>query len=232
MKNVRALSEPPPLWTLSLGTAVADVLTRGAAMGLLGAQGAGAAGLVAPSAPLDARHLHQLLQGLQQHGIGSDARHLLAPLLQANGPTQEALERMDPAAQQAVALGLRRLSEALEDSAAPAAEWPAMRAIFGDEMLGALLEVSPASLRRYAGGERATPQAVADRLHWLALVVADLAGAYNDFGMRRWFERPRSQLGGKSPRQLLGKRWSVDGEAAARVRALASALRGANPLAA
>jgi hypothetical protein len=73
---------------------------------------------------------------------------------------------------------------------------------------------------------------VAERLHWLALVVADLAGAYNDYGMRRWFERPRSQLGGKSPRQLLGRRWNIDSEATARVRALASVLRGANPLAA
>jgi hypothetical protein len=73
---------------------------------------------------------------------------------------------------------------------------------------------------------------VAARLHWLAMVVADLAGAYNNFGIRRWFERPRSQLQGKSPRQVLGNAWSPDDEAASRVRALASVLSGAQPLAA
>jgi hypothetical protein len=37
---------------------------------------------------------------------------------------------------------------------------------------------------------------VAERLHWLAMVVADLAGSYNALGIRRWFERPRALLGG------------------------------------
>lgn len=225
MSRVRHASEPAPGWGTAPGSLLADLLVRSAAMGLLG--------IPAPAAlpAADGRSLARLLKALQRHGIGGDAGRSLAPLLQepaGSGP----LDELDAAAQRALALGLNRLAEALEDSAAPAAEWPAMRAVFGDEMLGVLLEVSPASLRRYAGAERATPQPVAERLHWLALVVADLAGAYNDFGMRRWFERPRSQLDGKSPRQLLGRRWSIDGEAATRVRALASVLRGANPLAA
>ncbi|MBL8342677.1 MAG: hypothetical protein JNL30_14505 [Rubrivivax sp.] len=239
MRDFRFASEPPPAWGTPLGAALADLLTRGVAMGLLGDP---AAALAAP----DGERLARLLQALQRHGIGGDAARALAPLLPAAGGTRRGQRAgqaaaVDPAAapqaidaptQHALALEVKRLAEALEDSAAPAAEWPAMRAVFGDEMLGALVEVSPASLRRYAGGERATPQEVADRLHWLALVVADLAGAYNDFGMRRWFERPRTQLSGKSPRQLLGRRWHVDGEPAQRVRALAAVLRGAHPLAA
>ena len=229
MSKVRFASEPAPTWGTPLGGVLADLLARGAAMGLLGG---GASVATAP----DGHNLAQLLQALQRHGIGGDAARALAPLLQ-QGPGRTAarglsLQDLDTPAQQALALGLQRLAEALEDSAAPAAEWPAMRAIFGDDVLGTLLEVSPASLRRYASAERATPQPVAERLHWLALVVADLAGAYNDFGMRRWFERPRSQLGGKSPRQLLGRGWNIDGVAATRVRALASVLRGAHPLAA
>jgi len=64
------------------------------------------------------------------------------------------------------------------------------------------------------------------------MVAADLAGGYNAFGIRRWFERPRSQLGGASPRQRLGADWGVDGEPAVGVRALAAALVGAQPLAA
>jgi hypothetical protein len=107
-----------------------------------------------------------------------------------------------------------------------------MREVFGDDMLVELLGVGASSLRRYAGGERATPDEVAARLHWLAMVVADLAGAYNDFGIRRWFERPRSQLDGKSPRQTLGSAWTPEDAAAAQVRALAGVLAGAQPLAA
>lgn len=225
MRGVLFTSEPTPGWSLPPSHVLADLLARSAAMGLLGHPPASAMPLA------DGRSLARLLKALQRHGIGGDAGRALAPLLQepaGAGP----LDELDEPTQRVLALGLMRLAEALEDSAAPAAEWPAMRAVFGDDMLGALLEISPASLRRYAGAERATPQPVAERLHWLALVVADLAGAYNDFGMRRWFERPRSQLDGKSPRQLLGRRWSIDGEAATRVRALASVLRGANPLAA
>jgi hypothetical protein len=239
MRQLRYVAEPAPAWNTPLDIALADLLTRGAAMGLLGAPAATAASAAtAAAAPgHDRQRLAQLLQGLRLHGIGGDAARALAPLLPARrargaAAAPEPIEALDAPAQQALALAVQRLAAALEDSAAPAAEWPAMRAVFGDEMLGALVEVSPASLRRYAGGERATPQEVADRLHWLALVVADLAGAYNEFGMRRWFERPRTQLGGKSPRQLLGRRWHVDGEAAQRVRALASVLRGAHPLAA
>jgi hypothetical protein len=70
------------------------------------------------------------------------------------------------------------------------------------------------------------PDAVAARIHWLALVSSDLAGAYNALGIRRWFDRPRTQLDGKSPRQLLGRGWNPDGAKAERVRALAAALAG------
>jgi hypothetical protein len=231
VSKIQVVSEPALTWGPSPAAALADVLARAEAMGLLRtASGRSAAGHPAGG-------LAELQQALRRHSIGGDAARALDALVPARrgaGTTslQAALAALDAPAQQALAQQLRRVTEALEDSAVPAAEWPAMRGIFGDEMLGSLLEVSPASLRRYAGGTRATPQSVADRLHWLALVVADLAGAYNDFGMRRWFERPRSQLGGKSPRQLLGRGWHVDGEAARKVRALASVLRGANPLAA
>ena len=83
-----------------------------------------------------------------------------------------------------------------------------MRRIFGDEALTDLLDISLSSLKRYAGEERATPQVIAERLHWVAMVVADLAGSYNEFGIRRWFERQRRQLDGRSPRKTLGPQWS------------------------
>lgn len=87
-------------------------------------------------------------------------------------------------------------------------------------------------MRRYASAERATPDDVAARLHWLAMLVADLAGAYNDHGIRRWLQRPRTQLQGRSPWQWLGEAWSPDGDAAQQVRALAAVLSGPQALAA
>ena len=89
---------------------------------------------------------------------------------------------------------LEKVNVALDESPSPATEWGALRETLGDTLLAALVGISDASLRRYASGQRETPQKVAERLHWLALVVGDLAGSYNAFGIRRWFERPRQQL--------------------------------------
>lgn len=197
--------------------ALAALLTRSAAMGVL----------TGPAVSrLDPSAIRRLVKALQRYGIGAEAGVDLAPL------TSDAGAPMDPRTRRQVAAGIARLNDALEASAAPAAEWPAMRSVFGDDALASLLSVSQSSMRRYAAGERPTPDDVAARLHWLAMVVADLAGAYNDFGIRRWFERPRVQLDGSSPRRLLGPRWSPDDEAARRVRELAQVLTGAQPLAA
>ncbi|MDP8905271.1 MAG: hypothetical protein M3N29_08140, partial [Chloroflexota bacterium] len=86
---------------------------------------------------------------------------------------------------------------------------------------------SPVSLRRYIAGTRAVPDAVAARAHWLAMLVADLAGAYNSLGIRRWFDRPRSHLGARSPREVLGRNWDPDDPSVQAVRDLAAALAGA-----
>jgi hypothetical protein len=45
--------------------------------------------------------------------------------------------------------------------------------------------------------ERAVGAVEANRLHWLALVVADLAGSYNAIGIRRWC--PRGSCAGCEP---------------------------------
>jgi len=96
----------------------------------------------------------------------------------------------------------------------------------GEELLAELVGVSVSSVRRYAGGSRATPQDVAERLHFLSLLIADLAGSYNDFGIRRWLNRPCTPLGGRSPASLLGE-FDPEGPAAAAVATLAATLVGA-----
>ena len=107
---------------------------------------------------------------------------------------------------------------------APESEWVPLRHHLGDDLLAEVIGVSEASLRRYASGSRPTPDLVGERLHWLALVVADLRGAYTDRGVRRWFRRPRTALGGASPAQVLREGLDPDSPRTAEVRALAHAL--------
>lgn len=218
MNEIRLDPDHQPPWASAITPALAGLVTRSVAMGVL--EGA-------PVTRLDAALVRRLVRALQQHRIGGDAGAMLAPLAKASesAPLGSVDERE-------MVRNLGRLSSALEDSATPQTEWATMRAIFGDELLVQLLGVAASSLRRYAAAERSTPDDVAARLHWLALVVADLTGAYNEFGIRRWFQRPRSRLGGKSPQQLLGAGWSPDHPAAHQVRQLAAVLSGPQTFAA
>lgn len=199
-----------------LAQRLGHLFSRSAAMGLLSAR---------QVTELSPRSVRGLVTDLQQHGLAGRAGIFLAPLM------QDGLQTWDAATERRLEHDLGQLAQALEDSPNPATEWSSMRQTLGDELLSALLDVSASSLRRYAAGERSTPEAIAARLHWLAMVVSDLAGAYNVLGMRRWFERPRAQLDGQSPRAVLGRVWLPDDANAQRVRALAAALSGAQPLA-
>ncbi len=216
MRNVHLLPDAGFASHAGLAQRLVGLFNRSAAMGLLSQ---------ATVSQLDPVSIRNLVADLQQHGIATGAAVGLAPLMR-EGPL-----RWNLAATRQLENQLDQVTQALEDSPAPATEWPTMRAVFGDEWLAGLLQISASSLRRYAGAERTTPSPVVDQLHWLAMVVSDLAGAYNDAGMRRWFERPRAQLAGQSPRAALGSGWHPDDEAAVRVRALAAALSGAQPLA-
>lgn len=113
---------------------------------------------------------------------------------------------------------------AIEESPVPSHEWRSLEQIFGVERLASLLGTSPASVRRYQAGSRETPDVIADRLHFLAMVVGDLAGAYNEIGIRRWFERSRALLEGRKPADLLRGEWNPESPEALRVRELARSL--------
>ena len=65
---------------------------------------------------------------------------------------------------------------------------------------------------------------IAARLHFLALLVGDLAGSYNDIGVRRWFQRQRTRLDGRAPADLLTGEWDPDDPGARRVREVAREL--------
>ena len=128
---------------------------------------------------------------------------------------------------QLLAATLRQLADALEDSPLPKSEARELASVFGWELLSEMVSSSPVSLRRYASTQREAPDDIAGRMHWLAKVVGQLRGAYNDAGIRRWFERPRAQLQGEAPKAFLVRSWSPDQPDIEAVWKLARSLAGA-----
>jgi hypothetical protein len=102
---------------------------------------------------------------------------------------------------------LAHLNMALEESPVPEFEWNRLTEVLGLELLSRLLGISTSSVRRYKAAARTTPDDAADRLHFLSLVVGDLSGAYNQIGIRQWFERQRAQLDGRTPLDWLSSPW-------------------------
>jgi uncharacterized protein (DUF2384 family) len=96
--------------------------------------------------------------------------------------------------------------------------------LFGPDRLAQLAGVSAISLRRYAAGVREAPDDVAGRLHVLARIVGELRGAYNDQGIRRWFERRRTTLDDRTPQELLAGAWDPEADGPGAVLALARSL--------
>jgi hypothetical protein len=201
MLRIRSVGEPFTTPRLAVkGTAA---LARADAMGLLEERDQGVT--------LDATIFGRLAARLRKAGIGG----AVVPTLTAVAKEPALFEQC-----------LDQLNDALEVSPAPATEWTRLLGVLGREVLARLLGVSPVSVRRYAATARETPDDVAARLHWLALTVGDLAGAYNEIGIRQWFERKRTQLGGRAPAQLLTGHWKPDDAGPQQVRALAAALSG------
>jgi len=106
----------------------------------------------------------------------------------------------------------------------PEFEWNRLTDFLGLPLLSRLLGISAVSIRRYKAAARTTPDDVADRLHFLSLVVGDLGGAYNEIGIRQWFERKRTQLDGRTPLDSLKTRWKPTQPGPRRLRDLARAL--------
>ena len=119
---------------------------------------------------------------------------------------------------------LHDLNQALEESPVPEREWPRLIDVLGVEPLARLLGISASSIRRYKEQSRETPGQIAARLHFLALIVGDLAGTYNNIGVRAWFDRVRKSLGDKSPAQVLIGSWKPEEEGPRRVRELSRSL--------
>jgi len=176
------------------------------------ARRAEAMGLVEPGAAIrnDVATVRHLANRVRRAGIAAAAADEIANVAR-------------PTAAEIAAL-LEMIVAALEASPVPKFEWGGLARVFAPEELAALLNISASSLKRYEHGERATPDRIAARLHFLALVVGDLAGSYNDIGIRRWFHRKRTSLDGRAPAAILVGEWDPDEEGPLRVRALARSL--------
>ena len=167
---------------------------------------------------LDAALLDELAACLQSAGVASEpAARLRADIAGGRGSRVSADD-------------LRAVVEALDASPMPDGEWQPARELLGDELLARLVGgVSQSSLHRYAAGTRETPDDIAWRLHVVARLLAALLGSYNAYGVRRWFERRRSALGGLAPVQVLETARDEDDELLLTALALADDLTGAGP---
>lgn len=149
-------------------------------------------------------------------------------LARAGVAQEPALLLADPVGgDEQIADALRRTIAAVDASPHPEGEWAPARELLGEELLARLVHVSPSSLRRYATGARPTPDAVAWRLHAVARILAALVGSYNAYGVRRWFERPRTVLDGRTPAELVAEALTEEDSDLARVLVLAESLTGA-----
>jgi len=204
MTVIRIQSVEEPFDTPTTVRSAVSFLSRAETMGFLGAEGL---------EHLDIAAVREVIDAMALAGLGAGPGALLhVPDAEISGSD--------------IAAVLGELEDILESSPAPEREWPILTDLFGIESLAQLLAISPASVRRYLRGDRATPDSVAARLHFLSMVVSDLSGAYNDFGIRRWFGRVRSGLDGLAPREFLTDDWDPDEPGPRRVRALARALLG------
>lgn len=74
---------------------------------------------------------------------------------------------------------------------------------------------------------QANPDPTFARLRFLAGVMDDLAGGYDETGVRRWFDRRRTALGDRAPAEVLADGWMPDDEGPERVKRLAAGVRSA-----
>jgi hypothetical protein len=197
--NIQITSILPPLEEEHLYPRATRFLRRADSMGLLDE----------PIKELSAAVVRRVAQRLSKRGLASD----LAARLTAAPSRDELVRYLDAAL------------VALDESPVPAAELAKLSSILGHELLVGMLEISPASLQRYQNGEREAPDAIAEKAHFLTSVIAALEGTYNEFGVRRWFERPRSTFNGRTARQLLSRRWNPSEESVRSVLAAAESLQ-------
>ena len=161
---------------------------------------------------LDGNLFGQALGEIAGYGVAS-ARVLEWPTFADKGPDE-------------LAGWVGAIRAELDACPVPEREIEKLEAVLGAAELVTLLGISVSAFQRYRRSERDIPDAVAWRAHVLAGMVGDLAGSYNDVGIRGWFRRGRSQLGDRAPSSILSGAWDPDSDDVLLVRDLAGSLVG------
>jgi hypothetical protein len=200
MLAVQISAAAPPFDRPTLGVRAARLLGLAEAMGLLPAGD--------PIYQLDLQTMRRPIEELVRRGIG----RTVAVQLPASDEPERLAELLD------------ELYAELEASPVPATECAQLVSVLGIDLVAQLGGASTSSIRRYASEDRVAPDDFAARLHHLALINANLAGGYNDFGIRRWYARKRVQLDGKAPADALSGAWDPDADGPQRALKLAEAL--------
>ena len=169
---------------------------------------------------LDRAFLEELARLLRRDGVAAVATGALARAARA-----EPLDTDDlvAALRARDARSGRRVSESAGRMAGGAQ-------LLGDDLLARLLGISASSLRRYAAGERQTPDEAAWRLHVVARLLAALVGSYGH-GLRNPALVPAyaQVLDGASPAEVLERAAGEDDERLQRVLELAEELTAPPP---
>jgi hypothetical protein len=172
--RIDAVSDPFTLEDADLVSSAMDALLFMESMGLLSAD----------VDRLDRSTLLDIAETAARAGIAqTDAARLMSE------------KDLDPATVRAF---LERLGDSLRESPMPELELVSLLDLFPHDELGTLLGASESSLRRYASGARRPPDDAASSLLDRRRVSR---GAYNDIGVRRWFQRQRTLLDGRTPAQ-------------------------------
>lgn len=193
-----------PLDKPEIARQVLSVLDRAWAMGFLP--------VATRVDPVSLPNLKEAFESVQKAGIGK--QYISGLLLSHKKSPGELLE------------AFRGINRAMEESPNPDSEWDRLEQVLGTELLADLVRTSKVSVGRYKSKQRPTPPDIAARLHYLAMLIAELVGSYNQFGIIGWFGRKRYQLKDRSPRQLLNGEWSPESEQAKQVKTLAIAISG------
>ena len=92
--------------------------------------------------------------------------------------------------------------------------------VTGEEDLG----VARHKLAEYDVNPHDLPEEVVERFNFITKIMKHIAGSFNDYGMKRWFLRRRTQLQGISPAQVLTGDWKPNEEWPQKVLQLAETL--------
>lgn len=99
--------------------------------------------------------------------------------------------------------------------------------VLGKKLCRKLLGLKQEKLTYYQNHPNKMSNRLKRRVDILSTIVRCLVGSYNFRGVRRWFKRPRTKLGGKTPGELfIAGRGNPNNQEVKKILSLAQGLAG------